>query len=189
MATTPTTKTATPRRKPATAKRRPAAARKPIAAKPAPKTPETPVELAVAYAEKAAYVQVGAVLTARDTVVETLGDLRAKYGNREAAEKELTKLEKRGVTARTRAQREVKKNRTRVERELKQRRNRVEREVKRNRTRVERELRTIRKDAENQVKSLRSDVEQIPTILIVPVIDRAAQVARDVQDRVVTLAA
>ncbi len=137
--------------------------------------------LAGNYAERAAYVQVGAVLTARDTVVETLDELRAKYGSRVAAEKEIKKLEKRGATARTRAQREVKKNRNRVERELKQRR-----------TRVERELRTIRKDAGAQVKTLRSDVEQIPANvqdLIVPVIGLATQVARDVQDRVITLAA
>ena len=130
--------------------------------------------LAGNYAERAAYVQVGAVLTARDTVVETLDELRTKYGTRDAAEKEIKKLEKRGAGARTRAQREVKKNRTRVEREL----------------------RTFRKDAEAQVKTLRSEVEQLPVNLttnvqdlIVPVIDRAAQVAKDVQDRVITLAA
>lgn len=138
--------------------------------------------LAGNYAERAAYVQVGAVLTARDTVVETLDELRAKYGSRDAAEKEIKKLEKRGAGARTKAQREVKKNRTRVERELRQRRNRVEREVKRNRTRVERELRTFRKDAEQLPTTLSNNV-------IVPVIGRAAQVATVVQERVSSLAA
>ena len=125
------------------------------------------------------------MLTARDRVVGTVEDLRTKYGSVEAAEKELKKLEKRGETARTKAQRGVKKNRTRVEREL-----------KKNRTRVERELRTIRKDAEKQVKSLRADVEALPTTLsnnvtefVIPVIGRAAQVATVVQDRVTSRAA
>ncbi len=94
-------------------------------------------------------------LTARDNVVETVEELRAEARHREAVEKELRKLEKRGEIARTRATREVKKARTRVERELRQRRNRVEREVKRNRTRVEREVRSLRKDAEQQIKDVR----------------------------------
>ena len=181
MATTPSTTTNGAR-----AAAKPATARKPVTAKPIPATPETPVELAVAYAERVAYVQVGAVLTARDNVVETLDELRAKYGTRDAAEKELKKLEKRGASARTKAQRS-----------LKQRRNRVERELKKNRTRVERELRTIRQDAEQQVKTLRADVaEQLPANLatnvqeiVVPVIGLATQVAKDVQGRVTALAA
>ena len=113
-----------------------------------PSSRQTAAERAAAYAERAAHVQVGAVLTARDQVVDLVGDVASKVSSREAAEKELKKLEKRGASAQTRARREVKKTRTRVERELRQRRNRVEREVKRNRTRVEREVRSLRKDVE-----------------------------------------
>ena len=88
-------------------------------------TGRSAVLLAGNYAERAAYVQVGAVLTARDAATATIEDLRTRIGDRDAAEAELRKLEKRGEVARTRTQREVKKARTRVERELRQRRNRV----------------------------------------------------------------
>jgi hypothetical protein len=116
------------------------------------------VLLAGNYAERVAYVQVGAVLTARDSATATIVDLRARVADRDSAEKELKKLEKRGEVARVRATREVKKARTRVERELRQRRNRVTRDVKRNRTRVEREVRSLRKDARQQIKDVRAQV-------------------------------
>jgi hypothetical protein len=138
--------------------------------------------LAGNYAERVAYVQVGAVLTARDTVTETIEDLRTKVTDRESAEKEIRRLEKRGEVARVRAQREVKKARTRVERELRRRRNTIERDVKRNRTRVEREVRSLRKDAEKQVRDLRTQVTdvQVPDVVtpvreaVKPVVDRFA---------------
>ena len=88
-------------------------------------TGRSAVLLAGNYVERAAYVQVGAVLTARDAATATIEDLRVRIADRDAAEAELRKLEKRGEVARTRTQREVKKARTRVERELRQRRNRV----------------------------------------------------------------
>jgi hypothetical protein len=85
-------------------------------------------------AEKAALIQVGAVLTARDNAVSTVNDLRTTYGTRAKAERkletELRKFERRGNTARKSLERQVKKTRTQLERELRQRRARLERQVK-----------------------------------------------------------
>ena len=149
-------------------------------------TGRSAVLLAGNYAERVAYVQVGAVLTARDAATATIEDLRVRISDRDAAEAELRKLEKRGEVARTRTQREVKKARTRVERELRQRRNRVTRDVKRNRTRVEREVRSLRKDAETQLKDVRATVRDIsiPTLPQVPdVVTPVREVVRPVVDR------
>jgi hypothetical protein len=85
-------------------------------------------------AEKAALTYVGAALTARDNVVDSLDELRTKYGTRAKAERkletQLNKFERRGEKARKSLEREVKRTRTRVERELRQRRNRVRRQVR-----------------------------------------------------------
>jgi len=145
----------------------------------------TPVAVVQAYAEKAVDVQVGAALTARDALVATLDDVRGRVATRESAEKELTRLSKRGTTARNRATRDIRRNRTRVERELRQRRNRMTRDVKRNRTRVEREVRSLRKDAEQQLKDVRTQVRdiqipQVPNVVapvreaVKPLVDRFA---------------
>ena len=95
-------------------------------------------------AERAALIPVGAALTARDAVLETLSPYLA---GRDSAEREIEKVgkrvstslkrfERRGSTARNRAVREVKKTRTRVERELRQRRGKAVRTVKQNRREV-----------------------------------------------------
>jgi len=82
------------------------------------------------YAEKAMLVQVGAALVARDNVVDAVEDLRGRYNTRAKLERELTRFERRGLTARNRFERELKKTRTRAERELRQRRTRTERELR-----------------------------------------------------------
>lgn len=131
-------------------------------------TGRSAVLLAGNYAERAAYVQVGAVLTARDTVVTNVEDLRTRVGSRDAVEAEVRKFERRGETAR----KEAKKARTKAERELKKRRNRLEREIKRNRTKAERQVRTVRKDVEKQVQDVRSQVAQLRDIQVaVPQVD------------------
>ena len=79
-------------------------------------------------AERAALVYVGATLEARDRALALVGDLPTT-----------SKLERRGVTARTRVERDVRKARTRLERELKSRRRHAERIVNRNRADIERE--------------------------------------------------
>ena len=126
MATTPSNKTTAAKRqakrpaaKRTTAKR--TTAKRKATATPKVAAPTSATERAANYAERAAQVQVGAVLTARDQVVELASDLVGRVSTRESAEKELKKLEKRGAAAQTRARRQVKKTRTRVERELRQR--------------------------------------------------------------------
>ena len=85
-------------------------------------------------AERAALAYVGAALLARDNFVDTVDELRTKYGTQAKAQRkletQLRKAERRGETARKSLEREVKRTRTRVERELRQRRNRFERQVR-----------------------------------------------------------
>ncbi|MCW3040883.1 MAG: hypothetical protein JWM31_2788 [Solirubrobacterales bacterium] len=128
------------------------------------------VDQVQAYAEKAVLIPVGAALLARDRVTGTIDDLTAKYGSKEAAQKQfdalvkelsadLKKAEKRGATARTKAERELKKNRTKVERELRTRRAKAEQDLKRNRTRAEKEIKAFRADLDKQVGGFRKDIE------------------------------
>lgn len=119
---------------------------------------ETRLDQAQAVAERAVLVQVGAALEARDRVLSTVNGVVELTTKRTAAEKQVKRLEKRGATARTRVEREVKKTRTRVERELRQRRARLERTLKTNERRVERELADARKDVERDGKGLRQNV-------------------------------
>ncbi len=159
-----TTTTAKPRAKakPAAAKTRGRAGAKPKAA-----APVHPSRL-----ERAADLQVGAVLTARDTVVDAIEELRVKVGSRAAAEKQLKKLEHRGSVARTK-----------VEREARQTSARIEREIKRNRTRVEREVRTLRKDADKQLRSVRSDVSRQADVVSGRVQDAVAPIVDPIVDQ------
>ena len=88
-------------------------------------------------AERAALVSVGATLEARDRAVALVNDLRDVATSRNAAEKRIGKLERRGTTARNQLERDVRKARTRLERELRGRRRDAERLVRRNRAQVE----------------------------------------------------
>jgi hypothetical protein len=80
--------------------------------------------------EKVVLASVGAALVARDNVIGTVEELRAKYSTPAKAQRQLGRFERRGVTARNRVERDLKRTRTRVERELRQRRARVERELR-----------------------------------------------------------
>ena len=79
-------------------------ARKPAARKSAPKsgaqtkTRATKAKVETSPVERAAYLQVGAALAVRDTVVEAISELR-ELRDRDAATRELNKLERRGRTA------------------------------------------------------------------------------------------
>ena len=146
--------------------------RKTTARKSAPKKAQTKTrtqaKVEPSPVERAAYLQVGAALAVRDTVIEAVSELR-DLSDRDAATRELNKLERRGRTASNR-----------VERKVRQRRNQVERELKRNRTRVERELRTRRREAEKQVKVLRADASRLAndvTEAVAPVVERIQKVA------------
>ena len=82
---------------------------------------------------------VGATLEARDRAVALVSDLRDVTTTRKGAEKQISKLERRGNTARNQLERDVRKARTRLERQLRGRRRDAERLVRRNRAR-EREV-------------------------------------------------
>ncbi len=148
--------------KPAARKTRGRAGAKPKAAAPASHS----------RVERAADLQVGAVLVARDTVVDAIEELRTKVGSRKGAEKQLKKVEHRGTVARTKAEREVRQASARIERE-----------IKRNRTRIEREVRNLRKDADKQLRSVRGDVTRQADIVssrvqdaVAPIVDQVSKV-------------
>ena len=145
---------------------------------------KTGLERVADAAEKAALIQVGAVLTARDNAISTVKDLQSTYGTRAKAERKLEtqirKLERRGETARKSLEREVKRTRTKVERQLRQRR-----------TRFQRQVRPIVKDATSQAGALGAQGEfvgaQIGNIAQ-SVATAGTQVAARVQERVAALA-
>lgn len=116
-------------------------------------------------AERAALVYVGATLEARDRAVALVSDLRDVTTTRKGAEKQITKLERRGNTARTQLERDVRKARTRLERELRGRRRDAERLVRRNRSRVEREASSIERDAERRRNLVAEQVARVETVM------------------------
>jgi hypothetical protein len=81
------------------------------------------------YAERAVLIPVGAALIARDRVVASVNDTLSSYTSTSKAQAQLRRFERRGVTARNRVEREVRKTRVRVERELRQRRRELEKTV------------------------------------------------------------
>lgn len=81
------------------------------------------------YAERAMLIPVGAALIARDRVVSSVNDTISSYSSTSRAQAQLRKFEHRGVTARNRLEREVRKTRVRVERKLRQRRRGIEKTV------------------------------------------------------------
>jgi hypothetical protein len=110
----------------------------------------TPVQRYVEYAGRAVTIQLGAALTARDSVVGTVGGLATKYSSLDKVERELRErrrrietelqtFERRGTTAR----------------------GRLERELRRRRERVERDLRGVRRDASAQAGLVGTRVEHI----------------------------
>jgi len=100
-------------------------------------------------AGRAVLIPVGAALSASDRVLETVGSVRRSYGSPQAANRQLKKFERRGITARNKVERELKRNRTRVEREVRQRRKQVTKQVRPLSTQVE----TVAVQVENAVQS------------------------------------
>ncbi|MBV9534438.1 MAG: hypothetical protein JO321_03390 [Solirubrobacterales bacterium] len=76
---------------------------------------------------------VAASLVARDNLISSVRDLTLRYGTRTGLEREVKPYERRGVTARDRLERRLRRTRTLVERDLRQRRRRVERTMRQNR--------------------------------------------------------
>jgi F0F1-type ATP synthase membrane subunit b/b' len=116
-------------------------------------------------AERAALVYVGATLEARDRAVTLVSDLRDVATSRKGAEKQITKLERRGNTARNQLERDVRKARTRLERQLRGRRRDAERLVRRNRARAEREVSSIERDADRRRNLVAEQVARVENVL------------------------
>jgi hypothetical protein len=118
------TTTAAPPKKRAPAKRKPAA--KTRTAKPrataarattSSTRPATRAERAQQLAERAVLIPVGVALEARDRVADTVGGLVSTTRSRTALEQQLERYERRGSSARTQLEREVRRTRTRLERQ------------------------------------------------------------------------
>jgi hypothetical protein len=82
-----------------------------------------------AYAERAVLIPVGAALIARERVASGVNDAITSYTSPTKAQAQLRRFEHRGVTARNRLEREVRKARVRFERELRRRRRELEQTV------------------------------------------------------------
>lgn len=108
----PTAKTTSPKPRASAASKRSATAPK--------RTPSAAKQSSAA--ERAVLIPVGAALIAREHVLSGVGDAISSYNSASKASAQLRKFERRGVTARNRLEREVRKTRVRVERELRQRR-------------------------------------------------------------------
>jgi hypothetical protein len=119
--TSPSTraKRAVARRKPRAAARPRTAARRASTAATSRSTtstrPASRVERAQQLAERAVLVPVGVALEARDRVAGTVGELVTATRSRTALEKQLKRFERRGGSARTQLEREVRRTRTRLE--------------------------------------------------------------------------
>jgi chemotaxis protein histidine kinase CheA len=116
------TTTATTPKKRAPAKRKPAAkprraAARATATRTTSTRPATRAERAQQLAERAVLIPVGVALEARDRVADTVGELVTTTRSRSALEKRLEHFERRGGSARTQLEREVRRTRTRLERQ------------------------------------------------------------------------
>ncbi|HTY96979.1 MAG TPA: hypothetical protein VMB91_08060 [Solirubrobacteraceae bacterium] len=116
------------------------------------------------YAERAVLIPVGAALLARDRVVSSVSDTLSTYSSSTKTQAQLRRFERRGVTARNRLEREVRKARVRVERELRQRRRVVENRVS---------------DLDDRREALTRNGSEFA--------ERGAEIAREVQERILSL--
>jgi hypothetical protein len=108
----PTAKTTSPKPRASTTSKRSTTAPK--------RTPSAAKQSSTA--ERVVLIPVGAALIARERVLSGVNDAITTYNSTSKASAQLRKFERRGVTARNRLEREVRKTRVRVERELRQRR-------------------------------------------------------------------
>jgi hypothetical protein len=110
----------------------------------------TPVERYVDYAGRVVTIQVGAALTARDSVASTVGGLATRYSSIDKVEQELR-------ARRRRVERDLRT----FERRGTTVRNRLERDLRSRRRQVERDLRGVRRDAGAQADLVGSRVENL----------------------------
>ncbi|MHB8491376.1 MAG: hypothetical protein ACYDA6_04060 [Solirubrobacteraceae bacterium] len=104
------------------------------------------------YAERAVLIPVGAALIARERVARRVGDALSTFSSQSGIEAELRRFERRGATARTGLEREVRKARRRVERDVRQRRRALDRRSGR-----------IRKDLSAQVEQAQRQLARTQT--------------------------
>lgn len=113
--TTRTTKRAPARRR--TARTRSTAARTTARATRTSTRPATRTARAQQLAERAVLIPVGAALEARDRVAGTVEGIVTTTRSRRALERQLKRFERRGGSARTQLEREVRRTRSRLERQ------------------------------------------------------------------------
>lgn len=130
------------------------------------------------YAERAVLIPVGAVLIARDRVVESVSDTVSNYSSTTKAQAQLRRFEHRGATARNRLEREVRKARVRVERELRQRRKVVESTV----SDLEARRDAITKNGTELANKVPEFANRVPEIAT-----RVPELAGKVQERILSL--
>lgn len=95
----------------------------------APSTGRDTVTTVGETAERAVMIPVGAALIARERVVSTVNETFTTYTSPSKTQAQLKKFERRGVTARRRVEREIRKTRVRVERDLRHRRREIEKAI------------------------------------------------------------
>lgn len=149
-----TTTAATAPKKRAPAKRKPAAKTRTAASKTSARStstrPATRTERVQQLAERSVLIPVGAALEARDRFTGTLEELVTTTRSRSALEKQLKRFERRGGSARTQLEREVRRTRTQLERRTRTARRGFERQ----RTQA-------RKNLDLNVESLTTRVEKV----------------------------
>jgi hypothetical protein len=130
--------------------------------------PATRAARAQELAERAVLIPVGAALEARDRVAGTVGDLVTTTSSRSALERRLARFERRGGSARTQLEREVRRTRTRIERRTRGAR----RDLGRRRTHA-------RKSLDANVELVSSRVEKV----VQNGVDAGMKLVNGVQDR------
>lgn len=143
------TTAATPKKR-APARRKPAAKTRTSASRTTSTRPATRTERAQQLAERAVLIPVGAALEARDRVAGTVGELVTTTRSRSQLEKQLRRFERRGGSARTQLEREVRRTRTQLETRTRTARRGFERQ------RVQ-----ARKNLDLNVESLTTRVEKV----------------------------
>jgi hypothetical protein len=104
-------------------------------------------------AQRAVLIPVGAALEARDRVAGTVGDLVTTTRSRRALEQRLEHFERRGGSARTQLEREVRRTRTRLERQTRTARRGFERQRSRARKNLDLNVETVTTRVEKVVQN------------------------------------
>jgi len=150
------TTAATSPKKRAPAKRKPAAKTRRAASRTTARStstrPATRATRVQVLAERAVLIPVGAALEARDRVADTVEELVTTTRSRSALEQQLRRFERRGGSARTQLEREVRRTRTQLERRTRSARRGFEHQ----RTQA-------RKNLDLNVESLTTRVEPLKT--------------------------